>query len=66
LSFLGPTGKPLTFRADGYAVKRTLLISGLPTNVTINLVGALNFVVETTTAGATIDFADDMLEPVTH
>ena len=63
LSFVGPTGKPLSFRADGHAVKRTVLISGLPTHVAINLVGALNFVLESTTAGATIDLANDVLKP---
>jgi hypothetical protein len=63
LSFVGPTGKPETFRADGHPVQRTILISGLPTAVTMNIVGMLNFVVETTTAGATIDFGDDTLQP---
>jgi hypothetical protein len=64
LSFVGPAGRPLSFRADGHSVKQTVLISGLPTKITMNLVGALNFVVETTAAGATIDFANDVLEPL--
>lgn len=66
LSFVGPTGRPLSFRADGHAVKQTVLISGLPTDVTINLVGALNLVIRTTAAGATLDFANDALEPLAH
>jgi hypothetical protein len=64
LSFPGPTGKPLTFRADGYLVKQTLLVAGLPTKVTMNVAGTLNLVVETTTVGATIDFGDDILTPL--
>jgi hypothetical protein len=64
LSFPGPSGKPLTFRADGYLVKQALLVAGLPTKVSINVAGAVDLVVETTTSGATIDFGNDALTPI--
>ena len=63
LSFIGSTGNQIPFRADGHLVQRTTLISGLPTAVTIKLIGVLNFGVETTAGATTIDFANDDLTP---
>jgi hypothetical protein len=62
-SFVGPSGKREAFRADGHTVQQTVLISGLPTAVTLNIAGMINFIIETTTAGATIDFGNDTLRP---
>lgn len=63
LAFKALTGRPITFRADGHLVSSTVLISGLPTTVTMNATGLLSLVIQTTTGGATIDFGADTLTP---
>ncbi len=61
LSFIGSTGNPIPFHADGHLVQRTTLISGLPTAISVKLTGVLNFGIETTTGATTIDFGNDDL-----
>ena len=59
--FVGPNGKPLTFTADGRLVKGLTLYAGVPTNISISVIGYLNFILKTTAGGVTIDFANDSL-----
>ena len=40
---MGPNGKFLTFRADGRSVTVLPLVSGLPTDVTVNIAGDEDF-----------------------
>ena len=61
LSFLGPTGKALTFGADGRTVYQTTLFAGLPTSVFLSTTQLLNITIRTSTAGATIGFGNDSL-----
>jgi hypothetical protein len=50
--------------ADRHWVKHIFLISGLPTSLSINVVGMLNLSIEVTTGGTTIVFGDDTLTPL--
>jgi hypothetical protein len=59
--FVGPNGKPLTFTADGRLVKELTLYTGVPTNISISVIGYQNFILKTTAGGVTIDFANDHL-----
>jgi len=61
LSFLGPSGNPMPFRADGRLVRQTTLFAGLPTNVFVGTAQLLNLTIRTTTSGAVIGFGDDSL-----
>lgn len=61
ISFLGPSGKPIPFRADGRLVHQTTLFAGLPTTVFVSTSQLLNLTVQTTTSGAVIGFGDDSL-----
>jgi len=69
VAFLGPNGKFLTFSADGQSVTVLPLVSGLPTNVTVNIAGNQNFVLVGRGTGgsssppAHIDVANDALSP---
>jgi hypothetical protein len=62
-TILGTNGSPLTFYADGHPVRSTTLMAGLPTKISVNVVGTLNLVVRTTVAGAIINLANDNLIP---
>ena len=65
VSFPAPdSDSDLPFRADGHWVEHAVLISGLPTVVSLNVAGMLNIVIEVTTGAATIDFGNDMLTPI--
>jgi hypothetical protein len=57
LSFLGPTGKALTFGADGRTVYQTTLFAGLPTSVFLSTTQLLNLIIQTSTADAIVGFA---------
>jgi len=61
LSFLGPTGKALTFGADGRTVYQTTLFAGLPTSVFLSTTQLLNLTIQTSTAAAIIGFGNDSL-----
>jgi hypothetical protein len=61
LSFLGPTGKALTFGADGRTVYQTTLFAGLPTSIFLSTTQLLNLTIRTSTAGAIIGFGNDSL-----
>jgi len=69
VAFVGPNGKFLTFSADGQSVTVLPLVSGLPTNVTVNIAGNQNFVLVGRGTGgsssppAHIDVANDALSP---
>jgi hypothetical protein len=61
LSFVGPKGALMDFRADGRWVHETTLLAGYPTDVLVTTWLVPNLVVRTTTAGASIGFVDDSL-----
>jgi hypothetical protein len=61
LGFLGPDGKGLTFSADGRSVTSVTLMSGVPTRINISIKGDLKFVIQASSGGATVDFANDSL-----
>jgi hypothetical protein len=64
ISFLGPNGKPLSFRAGNKAVTILNLVSGVPTNVVLSVAHDQNFIIVTSgTSGgsSTVDFANDAL-----
>ncbi len=64
LAFLGPTGKPLGFTADGQTVNELDLYVGEPTNITIDVSGIMNFaILSNSNAASTIDFVNDSLTP---
>jgi len=61
-------GDPLTFYADGQSVTSTNLVVGIPTNITMNVTGILNLIVETTVSSpgqGTLDFANKVSPPPT-
>jgi hypothetical protein len=71
LAFLQPTGKPLTFTADGRSVTQITLISGvapnipgIPTNIKMTIRGdqyLIMEIIDRNGSSAVVDVADDTL-----
>ena len=63
LSFVGPHGGLIAFRAGGRSVHQATLLARYPTDVLVTTWRVPSWVIRTTTPGATISFANDSLSP---